>query len=440
MHLLFMDHDDVCDTWGDLSFAASSLEPLDGLAAPSDGRVLGVYPCPDGFEVFIREIDGESWRLARYTTADFAAYAPLQVVLRPPDDARQWLGHCAMARRDDTGELLLLIWVRSKPGHAAHFFRSPDGLAWTDLNPAAPAYTDHDACGLLWHAAAGHFVMLQVTYQLWHKRFPDNIGDRIRRVLTTRTSPDGVHWEPAGSMGGGGPHHPAERLIVPDERDPEELEFYWLRAFAYHDRFIGMMLNYAPSPQAVNPLQHPGPGFREDRQPSRHGPHLSTEWWMSTNGMATWRRPYRDVVAGGECAYIFHSPVVCDDTLVWLQDGRAWGLPVDRIAGAHARANAEFSTPPFTVPDAPLVLNARAAWLGDRSHGMLRQAYIMAELLQADGTPVPGFEREKCTLQDVDGLRLPLRWDGVDTASLAGTEARLRLFLRDATIYALTAP
>jgi hypothetical protein len=438
MTLLFLDTPDVREVWGKLRFVASPLQRLDDLRAPSQGMVLAVSPDPEyGFELFTLEQTTGRWRLERFVTANFVDYSEPDAVLREPEDDRQWLGHTAMAQRGDTGEYLMVKWARGKPGHGAHFFRSQDGLAWEDLNPGAPAYTDHDACGLLWDPQASRYVMLQTTYQPWKKVFPDNIGNGIRRVLTTRTSPDGVQWEPGGNVGGGGPYHPAERLTLPDEHDPAEMEFYWLRAFPYEDCFVGMMLNYAASPQEVNPLQHPGPGFREGKPPSKHGPQLSTEWWISYDRMRAWRRPYRDLVAGGESQGIFHAPAVHGDRLTWLRDGRVWGLPLHRIAGAYCRANARFSTRPFPAPDRPLSLNARAAWLGDKSHGMLRQAYIMVEALDANNHVIPGYEREKCIFHDVDDLRLPLRWEDKDTTPLSGKTVSLRFHLRDATIFAV---
>ena len=85
----------------------------------------------------------------------------------------------------------------------------------------------------------------------------------------------------------------------------------------------------------------------------------------------------------------------------------------------------------------------------------------MVELQTAtDGRVVPGFEREKCVFMNVDEIRLPLRWQGSGQGAAAaaarsttavaaanstndsppppsaGTKVQLRLFFRDATIYA----
>ena len=101
--------------------------------------------------------------------------------------------------------------------------------------------------------------------------------------------------------------------------------------------------------------------------------------------------------------------------------------------------NGAFSTRKFVLPDRPLTLNAAARWHGDKTNAQQRQAYVMAELLDARGRPIPGFEKEKCIVQDKDGVDLPLRWAGRDTPALAGRIVAVRFYLRDATIYALGA-
>ena len=83
--------------------------------------------------------------------------------------------------------------------------------------------------------------------------------------------------------------------------------------------------------------------------------------------------------------------------------------------------------------------------------------YIMVELRSAvDGAAIPGYERSGCVFLNINSQRLPLRWGGrADTnirtdgdASNAttlsappvppavGSKVFLRIFFRDATIFA----
>ena len=112
------------------------------------------------------------------------------------------------------------------------------------------------------------------------------------------------------------------------------------------------------------------------------------------------------------------------------------------LLAADAPANAEFTTASFEWPEGGrLALNAAARWGQDRAAvehcDEQCAAYIMAELRSADGTTIAGYEKERCVMMDVDGLALPLRWDGAPPIA-AGTKVALRLYFRDATIFALS--
>jgi hypothetical protein len=161
-------------------------------------------------------------------------------------------------------------------------------------------------------------------------------------------------------------------------------------------------------------------------------------------------------------------PVAVRDELVWVgSTGRVYTLPAYRVAGLYAPANGEVSTPNFTVPAAaPLWINAAAKWAGREVTGGCDEgcaAYVFAAVLDAaTGEEIPGFGvKQALPMKDVDGLRLPLRWkkgasgsadgaadgagaDGaapapstVNSTRLAGRDVRLRIYFRDATVYAV---
>jgi hypothetical protein len=112
------------------------------------------------------------------------------------------------------------------------------------------------------------------------------------------------------------------------------------------------------------------------------------------------------------------------------------GVKQDRISYVGSRANAEFSTRAFSMPDADLHLNT-AVPSSDRAFAT-QQAYVMAAVVDDKGHVVPGFEPEKCVIQNADKIDLPLRWDGKSACELAGRNVRVRFYLRSANIYAVT--
>lgn len=448
LKLRFMEFDDVYDTFGQLELQSNPLAyvakggfsgatPTIREAVPADGRGWWLY----GY-THTTTTGTPSWAIVRYFTLDGA------LVLGPDHlyggRGDHWNAHTDIAWNESNGELLVLksYLDRRDIGNALYAFRSPDGgKTWESLSDA-PVFYDHDAFGLIWDSKTEQYVNYQTTYQDWSKRHADNFGSQTRRVLHIRTSPDGLTWTPDTDVAFPFNLPPAQRrlnpnrvmpeesLIVPDELDPPDMEFYRMTVFPYGDRYVAMVLNYAPSPQNVNPVEiHAG-----------HGPYLSAEWWISDDG-TEWRRPYHGQDALGDAPTgIYHAPIDAKDQHRFFISGDIYAVPMDRLAGVYAKSNAEFSTETFEMPATGLFLNV------DASHDVVprpgtiaphRQAYVMAELHYENGQVVPGYEREKAAFVDVDTVRLPLQWNGKDGSELAGQKVRLRIFFRDATIYAV---
>ena len=183
------------------------------------------------------------------------------------------------------------------------------------------------------------------------------------------------------------------------------------------------MLNYAASPLA----------------PRKHGPHLDNEWWTSRDGLR-WERPARGVNAlevFPQIPRLETHPLIVNGTILFPRGHLLLGLPEDRISYVSARANGEFSTKPFPMPAADLLLNA-ASPAPERPFAK-DQAYVMVAVLDEKGSVIPGFEAEKCVIRNEDRSDIPLKWGDASARQLAGQTIRLRFFLRSANIYAVTA-
>lgn len=189
-----------------------------------------------------------------------------------------------------------------------------------------------------------------------------------------------------------------------------------------------------------------------------------------TDDVIAFFRPFRRTKAAPADIWLMAQPVTLDGQHVWVGDGSIFTLPEFRIAGLYAPANAEISTEPFVMPAAAATpsfyLNADAKWGSKLVTGGCDEgcaAYLMAELQDAaTGDVIPGFEREKCILMDIDSNRIGLQWgsggggggggDGGDghgpasrgasssaaSKAAAGQLVSLRIFFRDATIYSLS--
>lgn len=437
--LLFMQPADALEPVGILTFDANPLA-LRGRVAPvgSDRtasqperrdhrrnagtrinfRALLAVPQPDGscfvFGNDSEETDSEPrtylWRLYRARTPDGYHFTDLKEVYRNPKGP--WLIEAAMVRQEPTGRLFFYPWSRSdlpEEGHALWAFVSDDGEAWRPLSDK-PVYLDHDAFGMMWDGRTKRILTGQVTYQPWEKPYPDNMGPSRRRVLTMRTSKDGLAWEKIGHAETGG-------LITPDDKDSPDVEFYRLQPFAYGDRYIAMADLYAASPLI----------------PNKHGPHLTCEWWVSADGI-NWQRPWRSVDAQGDTPYpVKMTPMWFGREMLFWLAGQVCGLPEYRIASVGARSNAEFSSAAFTMPEKPLLLNASVPG----GSGLFNQAYVQVELRDETGKVIPGYERDKCLFRNIDDTRIPLRWGDKTGKELTGRKVSLRFWLRSARIYAL---
>jgi len=176
-----------------------------------------------------------------------------------------------------------------------------------------------------------------------------------------------------------------------------------------------------------------------------HGPHVMEEWWVGSTQppeqLAAWTRPYKRFRAVPHDVWLMSQPVLHQQHHLWVSDTAVYTLPLYRIAGVYAPANGEFSSTSFPMPSSGLWINAAAKWKGNLVTGGCDEgcaAYIMVELQDAlTQTTLPGFERQKCILMDVDGLQLPLKWSDASTFPKAGTMVNLRFSFRDATIYAI---
>jgi hypothetical protein len=205
------------------------------------------------------------------------------------------------------------------------------------------------------------------------------------------------------------------------------LEFYRVVPFPLQGRHAMLIVDYMPPPAEAN----------SRRATTKHGPRYLTEWAVSRDGL-NWQRPFRNRDAAEKIIWApLQGPLIRDGVLRFYErEGKCASLPVDRVFYVTCRANGEFSTPPFTMPTNGLTLNADARWRPNESPG---QAYVMAELRDEQGRVVPGYERDKCVFENVEGHALPLRWDGKEGSELASKLVRLRLYLRDAKLYGVTA-
>lgn len=451
--LLFSGPADVVDSVGKLHYGVTPVE-LMRECEPAPFVIVGVVPQPDGSSVVyardqvrpgdsslrVVETKGDEaydqitqWKLLRAITRDGVTFENIESLFEVEPAA--WTNHFSLAVNSETGLHLLINLNCDRSGFAYTAFTSQDGRNWR-REPTSLFY-DGDAFSLFYSPALKRFVCVSKSLQPWRKRWVDHggptpaLGDdayRDRRVLMFRTSEDGLRWEPRVSLSDVWNRHgkkgaiPEAYLTMPDADDPPDLEFYSGHGFWYHDRAYLMVLNYAASMLT----------------PRKHAPQLDNEWWVSRDGLR-WDRPARGVNALGVFPRLNRlevPPLVADGWVRFRMGHMLMGVQKDRLSFVGARANGEFATHYFKMPEGGLRLNA-AIPSPDRPFAT-NQAYVMVSVENERGELVSGFEREKCVIQNQNRSDIALDWVGAPQASLVGKRVRLRFVLRSSQIYALT--
>lgn len=426
--MVFAFPDEVRVDYGTVRFGAERPEPR-GRTEGLRFRICDVAREGDRFRVagFRHADNRKSVEIWTALTADGVVFTEPLLLYRLPAPQRSWLaGDLALTGGN---QALLLICEMGNPPTAGHLFHvfagNLDGSGWEKRNQE-PVYRGQDAFRLVWDERNQRLVNYQTTYQKWPKRYPDNMGDSVRRVLHIRTSPDGLVWTPGGSFGVDGPHLPEDQLIQPDELDPPETEFYKLQPVPFGDFWAGCAFRYISQPGGLpNPKGLP------------HGPFLDCEWWVSRDGLG-WQRPFRETTdftgIGHNLPYFLHPPIAVDNEWRFTSSGQVHAWRPDRLFYLEAKANTEITTAPFQPTGRPLALHASFTSVRLDRQTFFQQGYLMAELRTADDQPIPGFEKEKCRFLPSAETVLPLAWG--DQPLPAGP-LRLKLYLRDLRLYSL---
>lgn len=335
----------------------------------------------------------------------------LPVVLWTPDDPDP-------ARRY---KLINYDYGRTKPANLVSGFwgaTSADGIHWRDL-PRNPILADPgDVGNFLWDARARQYVG-------YPKVFAPVRGFRRRAVGYTAT-PQFEQWPPA------------ELILVPDPvddrwvtRDKQHTDFYGLSAFPYESGHIGLLWVFR-----ITDGNNDGPIFVE-LVSSRDGVK-----WHRQEGE---RPPLLDVGApgtwdGGMITTV-NQPLVEGDRIKLFYGGARHTHGGTKNAES-AIGVATLRKDGFASLDAPAatpgVVTTRR-WQGGggplRVNGDFRGGALRAEVLDADGRVMPGYEMEQCVSVTADGIDLPVRWRERSALPTSAQGRRLRFQVAGGSLY-----
>ena len=249
-----------------------------------------------------------------------------------------------------------------------------------------------------------------------------DIGRGICRTIVRRESDDGWQWQ-----------EPYESIMTPDWRDSQDTQFLELMMTEYNQAYIGIATILHAGEQTVDLQFASSADGKTWMRPGRR-PCVSLEPLGDVGGGMLWPTP--EFIIDGDQVHLYygghrglHGDIYADlphnGTRAGALCRASWSLgrmwAVINFGGHEAPA--WFTTPPTDLGGKMLYLNALT-----RGNGK-----VMAELLDEQRKPIPGYSREECKPFTGDQKCAAITWA---TQSKAPTrKAMLRIILEDAFVY-----
>ena len=433
----------------------------------------------DGQNYFTVFQDDEKYRMYYHAWGQFPS-RPLTIAYAESDDGLHWvrpsLGICSFNGSKENNIVLDKVadsvechdfnpfWDR-KPGtspdakykavgfgwstdpakNGLYAWKSPDAVHWTRIRDTpvltnAPFDTQNVA----------FWSQLEQCYVLYYRHFRGGVDVNAgTRIILKATSDDMIHWTPQGEIEfpeGEGPRHDAQfytNQILPYYRAPQ--------------LYIGFPARYVD--RGVNETTKLLPGWeaRQKRiaQEQRLGTTVTDSVFISSRDGLHFRQSSDVFVKPG--LRTDHNWCYGDNYLAWnvvetasldddsprelsifsvesYQTGgesrlRRYALRIDGFSSLHANSRAgTVVTKPIIFEGKELSLNVSTSAAG----------LVRVELLNADGSEIPGFNADDCDPIYGDSLDRRVTWkSNADLSAFAGKPIVLRFYLVEADIYSL---
>jgi hypothetical protein len=333
--------------------------------------------------------------------------------LHDPDPARRYKAHKRHGHYDAHGMTL-------------EAYYSADGYEWTPFaeNPVVDTGTKHGRWG------PTDFVGWDPLRQCYAAYLENNLHMHSptlhRRSIARIESPDLIHWsEP-------------ETLIVVDEHDYPDTEFYHLPTTVYAGWRIGLLwifsttnttheAHFVFSRDGIDwdrtyrePVIRPGDNGRFDSASNyANRPHIHDDQVLLYYTGTNWRSPERLHALGDRAEAKVGLATLPLDGFVSLEGARhEWSRVVTRT---------------FTFTGEELRLNMKAAlqqWGAEPCE-------VRVEIMDGRHAPIDGFTFAEADNLDETGVNQLVTWQGrSDVSVLEGQPVRLRIHFKNAKLYA----
>ncbi|MCZ6680672.1 MAG: hypothetical protein O7E52_25860 [Candidatus Poribacteria bacterium] len=328
-------------------------------------------------------------------------------------------------------------------------FYSPDALDWTPYE-GNPVIDTGQELGR-WAGRFQGWDPIRQTYYVTMEASHHWRGPYGKRLVGRAESPDMIHWtEP-------------EIILVPDENDFPDTEFYSMPVIAYEGVYVGLLWIF----RTTNVTHHPEVVFSRDgfhfqrnyREPfiprggARadfdsssvyaqdiivHGNRILT-YYIGTNS----RSPEIALELGDKSTEGIGLAISRLDGFVSLDGGKGWVVTdrsedeLQHIPGERQIFNvpASFSqmvTRPFGFSGSRLHLNASMAPIAAGPG----PGEVRVEILRANHKKLPGLTFDDADPITTSSLAHVVSWNGSsDVSALAGESIKLRFYFKNAKLY-----
>ncbi|QDU25758.1 hypothetical protein ETAA8_08290 [Anatilimnocola aggregata] len=327
---------------------------------------------------------------------------------------------------------------------------SPDGQQWTMHNGGKPVLTVQNGEDI-WSAGYDpirqrYFLMGKLNgFHSWTTAEGNKVNANIRRVIASFSN-DFKTWSPP------------KTILSPDEKDSGITQWYAGAGFlARGDLLIGFLreLRDDLSPEGVPAAAVSSNGASKEARRGEIGVTRGsgmgyTVLAWSRDGGESWQRDrYTDKFLAPDprvgtwdhaMAWVGSSVPVGDELYLYYA-GYRWGhkyrRSVDRqlglvkmkqdrfVARQAGEQSGSITTPVLTIEAEALTLNVTAP-----------RGEVRAQIITADGQPIPGYLFADCKPITTDSLAAPLAWKQ-PLAKLQGESVRLVFSLKNASLFAM---
>jgi len=241
------------------------------------------------------------------------------------------------------------------------------------------------------------------------------------RAANLWTSCDLVEWHNRGVV------------LCYDERDDADAEIYGMQPFWYGSRLLAWVEMYHRGPERLDTqLAHSADGIHWQRVEPRHPvlPLGAEGTWDSHWTVPTNNPPFLD----GDRLVFFYSGAGTKHGSK-ARHKRGIGMASLRLDGF---VSLESGRKPGVAVTAPLPLTEPMQL---EVNANCYSGYVKVDVLSAqDGiqnTPIEGYDSDKAKLEQVDGVRLPVRWgEKTVVEPVAGGRCHLRFTMEQASLFA----